>query len=180
MTLLYRVDQALLPVGLHVVVKQPQAPRPDGPLVWQAPQTKNEAFRDLLHQAHQNTIPFAYVLADSWYTNVDNIRAVRAVGKHWFGAVKSNLQVASSLADRAAGRFVEIRNLALAVGAPQRVYLRALKEPVLVCVDILPNKEGAVGEQWLLTTDTDASYQHLLSTYPNALNQRRRRAGTPA
>jgi hypothetical protein len=165
LTLLYRVENTLLPVGLHVVVKQPQAPLPDGTPVWKASQTKNEAFRELLHQACQNTIPFSYVLADSWYTNADNIRAVRAVGKHWLGAVKSNHQVAGSVADRAAGRFMPIRSLSLAVGAPQLVYLRALQEPVLVCVDILPNKDGSVGEQWLLTTDTGASYQQILSTY---------------
>ena len=165
LTLLYRVDNTLLPVGLHLVVKELQAPRPDGTPVWKAPQTKNEAFRELLHQAHQNTIPFTYVLADSWYTNADNIRAVRALGKHWLGAVKSNLEVATSAADRAAGRFVPVRSLSLAVGAPQLVYLRALPQPVCVCVDILPNKDGSVGEQWLLTTDTGASYQHLLSTY---------------
>lgn len=165
LTLLYRVNDTLLPVGLHVVVKQVQEPRPDGTPVWTAPQTKNEAFRELLHQAHQNTIPFTYVLADSWYTNADNIRAVRALGKHWLGAVKSNLEVASSAADRAAGRFVPIRSLSLAVGAPRLVYLRALKEPVLVALDILPNKDGSVGEQWLLTTDTGLSYQQLLSTY---------------
>ncbi|MBC7448044.1 MAG: transposase [Hymenobacteraceae bacterium] len=119
------VADTLLPVGLHLVVKQPQAPRADGTPVWKAPQTKNEAFRELLHQAHQNTIPFSYVLADSWYTNADNIRAVRAIGKHGLGAVKSNLEVAPSSADRANGRFVPIRRLSLAVGAPHRVPARA-------------------------------------------------------
>lgn len=164
LTLLYRVEQVLLPVGLHVVTKEAQ-PQPDGTEKWQAKQTKNEAFRQLLHQAHQNAIPFRYVLADSWYTNTDNIRAVQALGKYWLGAVKSNLQVAVSAADRRAGHFVELRRLGLQVGAPRRVYLRGLSTPVLVAVDILPNQDGSVGEQWLLTTDTGTSYQQLLSTY---------------
>lgn len=165
LTLLYRVDQALLPVGLHLVTNALQPTAPDKAPVWRAAQTKNEAFRALLLQAHQNAIPFAYVLADSWYTNADNIKAVLALGKHWLGATKANLMVALTAADRAAGRFVPLSSLPLAVGAPQCVYLRAVAEPVLVCKDILPNKDGSVGEQLLLTTDTSATYQHILTTY---------------
>ena len=165
LSLRYRVQDTCLPVGLHVVVKHLPAPRLDGTPVWKAPTTKNEAFRDLLHQVAQNAVPFTYVLADSWYTNAENIKAVRAVGNHWLGAVKRNLEVACSPQDRANGRFVPISSLALAVGAPQTVYLRALAQPVCVCKDVLPNQDGSVGELLLLTTDTGLSYQDLLTTY---------------
>jgi transposase len=37
--------------------------------------------------------------------------------------------------------------------------------PVLVCKDILPNKDGSVGELLLLTTDTTLSYQQILTLY---------------
>jgi hypothetical protein len=164
-TLLYRVEQALLPVGLHVVTNTLQEPAPGEAPVWRAAKTKNEAFRDLLQQAHQNAIPFTYVLADSWYTNAANINAVRGLDKHWLGAVKANVTVALTAADRAAGRFVPLSQLPLAVGAPQCVYLRSVAAPVLVCKDILPNKDGSVGEQLLLTTDTASTYQQILTTY---------------
>ena len=80
-------------------------------------------------------------------------------------AIKANLMVALTAADRAAGRLVPLSSLPLAVGAPQCVYLRAVQEPVLVSKDILPNKEGSVGEHLLLTTDTSATDQHILTTY---------------
>ena len=80
-------------------------------------------------------------------------------------AIKANLMVALTAADRAAGRLVPLSSLPLAVGAPQCVYLRAVQEPVLVSKDILPNKEDSVGEHLLLTTDTSATYQHILTTY---------------
>lgn len=165
LTLLYRVEDVLLPIGLHLVIKYLQCQLKDRKEVWKAPQTKNEAFRELLRQAHQNAIPFGYVLADSWYTNADNINAVLAIKKHWLGAFKTNLEVALSKQDRANGRFVSISTVNLAVGVPREVYIRSGAVPVLVCKDILPNKDGSVGELLLLTTDTTMSYQQILTTY---------------
>jgi hypothetical protein len=165
LTLLYRVDDILLPVGLHIVIKYWQCQLKDKKEVWKASQTKNEAFRDLLYQAHQNAIPFLYVLADSWYTNAENINAVLAIKKHWLGAFKTNLEVALSKQDRANGRFVSISSVSLAVGVPREVYIRSVAVPVLVCKDVLPNKDGSVGELLLLTTDTTMSYQQILTTY---------------
>lgn len=165
LTLLYRVDNILLPVGLHLVIKYLQCQLKDKKEVWKAPLTKNEAFRALLYQAHQNAVPFCYVLADSWYTNADNINAVLAIKKHWLGAFKTNLEVALSKQDRANGRFVSISTVALTVGVPREVYIRSVAVPVLVSKDILPNKDGSVGELLLLTTDTTMSYQQILTTY---------------
>lgn len=175
LTLLYRVEDVLLPVGMRLVIKHLQCQLKDRKEVWKAPQTKNEAFRELLCQAHQNAIPFRYVLADSCgsppgYTNADNINAVLAIKKHWLGAFKTNLEVALSKQDRANGRFVSISTVDLAVGVPREVYIRSVAVPLLVCKDriggpILPNKDGSVGELLLLTTDTTMSYQQILTTY---------------
>jgi hypothetical protein len=165
LTVLYRVDDILLPVGLHIVIKYLQSQLKDKKQVWKAPQTKNDAFRELLYQAHQNAIPFRYVLADSWYTNADNINAVLTIKKHWLGAFKTNLEVALSKQDRANGLFVSINTVSLAVGVPREVYIRSVAVPVLVCKDVLPNKDGSVGELLLLTTDTTMSYQQILTTY---------------
>ena len=51
LTLLYRVDQTLLPVGLYVVTTTLQPAAPGQEPVRRAAQTKNEAFRALLLQA---------------------------------------------------------------------------------------------------------------------------------
>ncbi|TAE21393.1 MAG: hypothetical protein EAZ91_25295 [Cytophagales bacterium] len=165
LTLLYSVGSVLLPVGLHIVVKHLQCQLNDRKEVWKADLTKNEAFRQLLLAAHQNAIPFLYVLADSWYTNAENSNAVLALQKHWLGACKTNLEVALSKQDRANGRFVSLSSVELAVGVPREVYIRSVSVPVLVCKAILPNKDGSVGELLLLTTDTRLTYQQLLTTY---------------
>ena len=45
------------------------------------------------------------------------------------------------------------------------VYIRSVQPPVAICGDVLPNKDGSVGELLLLTTDVTMSYQQLLTTY---------------
>ncbi len=170
LSLIYRVGDILLPVGLHLVIKYLQTQIKDRKEVWQAAVTKNEAFRELLHQVHQNAIPFRYVLADSCgfppgYTNTENINAVLAINRHWLGGFKTNLEVALSKQDRANGRFLSISTVTLAMGSPLEVYIRSVVTPVMVCKDILPNKDGSVGELLLLTTDTMMSYQQMMTTY---------------
>jgi len=165
LTLLYRVGDILLPVGMHIVIKYLQCQINDKKEVWKATLTKNEAFRQLLLITHQNAIPFVYVLADSWYTNADNINAVLHLKRHWLGACKANLEVALSKQDRANGRFVKLSTVALAIGVPRQVYIRSVSVAVLVCKDVLPNKDGSVGELLLLTTDTSLRYQQILTIY---------------
>jgi len=133
--------------------------------VWRSERTKNEMFRDLVKQAYQNAVKFAYVLCDSWYVNAENIECVRSIGKNLIGAVKSNLEIALSKQDRANGKFVKISQITLSIGVPLKVYIRSVKEPVLVCKDIFSNKDGSEGELFLLSTDVATTYQQIISAY---------------
>ncbi|MGV3588948.1 MAG: hypothetical protein ACO1OF_18230 [Adhaeribacter sp.] len=56
------------------------------------------------------------MLCDSWYTNSENSKQVLALKKNLIGAVKSNLEVALSLADKKAGKFVKLNQLQLELG----------------------------------------------------------------
>jgi hypothetical protein len=164
-SLLYCVGQMRIPVGLSVVVKFWQSELKTKQQVWRAMVSKNELFRQMLHQAYQNALPFSYVLGDSWYTNADNIKAVLAIGKHYLGAVKSNLEIALSTTDKANGKFVTISKVNLPVGALRKVYIRSVKQPVVICRDIFINKDGSQGELLLLSTDGHQTYQQIITTY---------------
>ncbi len=159
------VNQIRLPVGLQTVVKYWQSEIKTQKPVWKANESKNEMFRSMLKQACQNQIPFIYVLGDSWYTNAENINAVLDLKKHYLGAVKSNLEVALSTTDRAHGKFSKISELQLKVGTLLKVYIRSVKQPVLVCRDLFINKDGSEGELLLLATDTCQTFQQILLTY---------------
>ena len=165
LSLLYCSQGARVPIGFEAVVKTLRSDVKTHAEEWKANKTKNEMFREMLHWAHQNGIPFRYVLGDCWYSNAKNINAVRDIGKHYLGAIKSTTQVALSESDRRHGIFVEINTLGLEPGTVRRVFLRSVKESVAICRDVFINKDNSVGELFLLTTDCSQSYQSILSTY---------------
>ena len=182
-SLLYYAGRVRIPVGVSLVVKYWQSELKTKQAVWRAMVSKNELFRQMLHQAYQNNIPFGCVLGDSWYTNADNINAdninaVLSLGKHYLGAAKSNLEVALSTTERADGKFIAISELKLQPGTLQKVYLRSVKPAVVVGRDIFINKDGSEGELLLvctdvmhrcyaqmLCTDVKKTYQQLITTY---------------
>ena len=76
-TLLWTDGQGLIPTDFRVYDKQ------DG-------LTKNEHFRAMLSTAHARGIAPSYVLFDSWYSGLDNLKAVRGYRWHWLTRLKSN------------------------------------------------------------------------------------------
>ena len=164
-SLLYCTQGVRIPVSLSVVVKFVQSELKTKQQLWRAMVSKNELFRQMLHQSYQNQVPFSYVLGDSWYTNADNINAVVAIGKHYLGAIKTNLEVALSTTDRANGKFIKISALDLPVGTRRQVYIRSVKQAVAICRDIFINKDGSEGELLLLSTDVKQTFQNIITTY---------------
>lgn len=164
-SLLYQTSKGQCPLSYEAVLKTQRCELKTRQVVWRSERPKHQMFQDMVRQAHQNAVPFRYVLADSWYTNADNINLVTGLKHHYLGAVKSNLEVALSKHDRANGKFVKISTLNLQPGTLLRVFIRSVQQPVAICGDILPNQDGSVGELLLLSTDVTLTYQQLLTTY---------------
>ncbi len=55
--------------------------------------TKNEHFRDMVMAAHSRGLLPAYVLCDSWYSGLDNLKHLRQLGYAWLTRLKSHRQV---------------------------------------------------------------------------------------
>lgn len=101
--LLYQTRQGQCPLSFEPVIKTQQCELKTRKTVWRSARTKHQMFQDMVRQAHQNAVPFRYVLANSCYTNSDNINLILNLKHHYLGAVKSNLDVALSKHDRANG-----------------------------------------------------------------------------
>jgi len=142
------LGQVVLPVAYELVVKTRRCEVKTRKEVWKSERTKNEMFRDMVSVCVQNALCFSYVLCDSWYTNSENIKHVLGLRKHLIGAVKSNLEVALSLADKKAGKFVKLNQLQLELGL-QQVYIRQLEVPVSLCKDVFINEDGSKGIMYL-------------------------------
>lgn len=80
------------------------------------------------------------------------------------GAVKSNLEVALSKKERAAGKFQKISQLPLSLGC-QLVYLRSVKEPVLLAKDVFTNQNGTQATIYLIATDVSMNFQQIITIY---------------
>ena len=158
------LGQVSLPVAYELVVKTLRCQIKDKKEVWKSERTKNEMFRQMVSVCVQNSLRFSYVLCDSWYTNSENIKQVLGLKKHLIGAVKSNLEVALSLSDKKAGKFVKLNQLQLELGRKQ-VYIRQLEVPVSLCKDIFINEDGSKAVQYLLCSDLTLSFQQIITTY---------------
>jgi hypothetical protein len=154
----------VLPVAYELVVKTWRSGIKDRKEVWRSERTKNEILRDMVNACVKNSLRFTYVLCDSWYTNAENIKHVLGLQKHLLGAVKSNLEVALSLADKKAGKFMKLNQLELELGL-KHVYIRQLEVPVSLCKDLFINEDGSKAIQYLICTDLILSFQQITTTY---------------
>ena len=80
-TLLWTAEAALIPTDFRVY---------DKPI---GGKNQNEHFRDLLAQAQGRGFQPGYVLFDSWYSSLENLKQVRSYGWRWLTQLKSNRQV---------------------------------------------------------------------------------------
>jgi len=55
--------------------------------------TKNDHFRQMLDTASERDFAPGYVVFDSWYSGLDNLKKIRSQGWHFFTRLKSNRQV---------------------------------------------------------------------------------------
>lgn len=153
-----------LPVAYEPVIKTLRSEMKSRKSCWRSERTKNEMFRDMFTACIRNQLRFEYLLCDSWYTNAENIKHILAAGKHLIGAAKSNLEVALSLQDKKAGKFVKISELAMELGLRQ-VYIRQLESPVSLCKDLFINEDNSQAVQYLLSTDLSLTFQQVITTY---------------
>lgn len=56
-------------------------------------QSKNDHFRKMVQTAHERGFAPEYVLFDSWYGSLDNLKLIRACGWQWFTQLKGNRTV---------------------------------------------------------------------------------------
>ena len=169
-SLRYQAGDLALPIAVELVRKTVA--------VWdaktqqtkqQSPFTKNEYLQPMLRVAlpgrPQQQVAYRYLLADSWYASAENLNLVRALGHHFVFALESNRTVALSEAARAQGQFQAVQSLTFADSHPLRVYLRAMKEAVLVTRQVFTNQDGSRGVLYLVSSDTDLNQAQLTPIY---------------
>ncbi|QQS15388.1 MAG: transposase [Candidatus Moraniibacteriota bacterium] len=104
--------------------------------------TKNDHFKNMLDVAKKRGFSPRYILTDSWYSGLDNLKHVRDKEWHFITMLKSNRQVSPSY-----GTTLAIQDLELADKQVRQVWLRGFGS-ILVCALIDKN-----GDRTFLATD---------------------------
>lgn len=104
--------------------------------------TKNDHFRNMLNTAEKRGFTPEYVLMDSWYASIENLKHIVKKNWHFMCNLKSNRQVSVTK-----GTYLSIADLPLTDKQVRRVWLKEFG-PVLVCKLVATN-----GDITSLTTD---------------------------
>ncbi len=115
--------------------------------------TKNEMMQQMLIQCIRNHLKFQWVLADSWFASSDNLLFIHRKKKYFLMDMKCNRMVALSQKDRSAGNWIRLDELNINPDTPTKVFLKDLKIPVLLIKQVFTNKDGSVGERYLVTNN---------------------------
>lgn len=127
--------------------------------------TKNELFRSQLDRALRNNVRFAYVLADIWFSSVDNMEHILGKKKHFIFPLKSNRLVALSREDKLNGKFQAVESVKLEQGQVLRVFLKGLETEVLLLKQVFTNGDGSTGILYLVSSDLTLDYAAITTIY---------------
>ena len=126
--------------------------------------TKNELFRQMLGEC-KGKFRFDYVLADSWFSSVENMICFKeALKTDFIMALKSNRKVALSLDDKNNKKYVGIETLQPGQQTVE-VWFEELDFPLLLTKQVFKNENDTVGELYLACSDLNLSYDQITTTY---------------
>lgn len=160
-------DYLSVPLCVTLVEKtQPYVDQKTGKTKYKSLKTKNEHFREMLLQVRQQ-VAFHYVLGDSWFSSAENINFItRKLAKQAVMAVECSRTVALSDKERKNGIFQRIDQLSqLREGQTLRVYLRSVKQPILLVKQVFTNKDGSQGTRFVIATDLTMDYEAITTIY---------------
>ncbi len=100
--------------------------------------TNNEHFRQMLPVAQQQ-VDYKYVLADSWYASAENMNHIPGLEHHFIFALESSRTVALTGKDRSQGKFQRVNALVFPDKTPLRVFLRSVKQELLLVRQVFTN-----------------------------------------
>jgi hypothetical protein len=171
-TCLYHASGYSLPVGFSIISKtEYYVDKKDGKQKRRSSISKNEYYRRLLINAHHNHVPFKYVLSDVWYSAAENMLFIKHdLDKDFIMPLKSNRKLALTLPAKRQGQWVRIDSLTLEANSPLEIYLESVDFPLLLVKQVFANEDGSTGIQYLVSSDTTLTFDHMITIYRKRWN----------
>ncbi len=127
--------------------------------------TKNELMVQMIAQAIANGLIFKYIIADSWFASVANMRFIKQKKKIFIFDMQSNRLAALNEADRKAGNWTRIDQLKIPNNKPLEVWLKDLEFPVLLTKEFFTNKDNSTGYRFLVSNQLSLTDEQLTTIY---------------
>ncbi len=127
--------------------------------------SKNDLMLRMIAQVINNGLLFKYIIADSWFASVANMRFIKQKKKIFIFDMQSNRLAAVSEAERRAGNWTRIDELKTPNNKPVEVWLKDLEFPVLLTKQILTNKDERAGYRFLVSNDLSLTDDQLTTIY---------------
>ena len=167
LTCLYRNDEVALPVTYQLIQKtQWETDKKTKKQKCVCPKTKNNYFREMVALCIKNMLPFSYVLADSWFSSVDNrVYLKEELGVEFVFPLKENRNVALSKADELVECYINITDAVKEANLGVEVWLPRVIFPVLLCKQVFTNKDGSQGILYLVSSDRKLGASDIQAIY---------------
>lgn len=130
-----------------------------------SPISKNELMRQMIAQSIANGLPFKYILADSWFSSVENMKFIMDKKKFFIFDMQSNRLAALSEKDRNEGKWTRIDELDISNNEPVTVWLKDLEFPVLLNKQVFTNKDHSFGFRFLISNDLSLTDDQFTTIY---------------
>ena len=128
--------------------------------------TKNELRRHMLSVCVKNVMKFKWVLADSWFGSLENMRHIKlSLKKEFIVARKTNRLVALSEEDKAQGCFARRDPLDWSEPKVKTGWLKGTNFPVQLIRQVLTNQDGSSGIRYLAGSDLEADWDTITTIY---------------
>jgi hypothetical protein len=148
LTALYYSEQTSLPIDFELIQKTQletdpkQTDHRTGRDKWVCPRSKNEMAHEMVQGAVRKQIPFAFVVADSWFSSAENMRLIKEKArKDFLFALKNNRKVALSERDKAKGRWNKLESLDWQTHSVLTLHLESVPFAVQVSRHLVKDQE---------------------------------------
>lgn len=167
LTALYYSEQTSLPIDFELIQKtQLETDPKTGRDKWVCPRSKNQMAREMVQGAVRKQIPFAFVLADSWFSSAENMCLIKQKAhKDFLFALKSNRKVALSEQDKAKGRWNKLEALDWQSHSVLMLHLESVPFPVQVSRHLVKDQEDKTVVLFLCCSDLCLSGPDQLAIY---------------
>jgi hypothetical protein len=155
-----------LPIGFRIVAKTEEyIDEKSGEKKRRSPVTKNQMMQEMIGQQIQNRVKFRYILADTWFSSVGNMKFIAKKKKVFIFEIKENRLITDSEEKRNKGAFERLDQAGIPEGGSIKAWIKDLTFPVLLYKQVFRNKDGSTGTRYLATNDVTMTDEQFKTLY---------------